>query len=33
MTGTENRDGYELAASDFLTEARLRCVKPNARQR
>ena len=31
MTGTENPDGYELAATDFLTEARLRSARPKAR--
>jgi hypothetical protein len=31
MTGTENPDGYELAATDFLTEARLRGAKPKSR--
>src|SRR5258707_653102 len=31
MTGTENPDGYALAATDFLTEARLRSAKPKAR--
>src|SRR5437763_1111108 len=30
MTGTENPDGYELAATDFLTEARLRSARPKA---
>ena len=31
MTGTESPDGYALAATDFLTEARLRSAKPKAR--
>jgi len=31
MTGTENPDGYALAATDFLTEARLRSARPKAR--
>jgi integrase len=31
MTGTENPDGYALAATDFLTEARLRSATPKAR--
>jgi Arm domain-containing DNA-binding protein len=31
MTGTENPDGHALAATDFLTEARLRSARPKAR--
>jgi Arm domain-containing DNA-binding protein/integrase-like protein len=31
MTGAENPDGYDLAATDFLTEARLRGAKPKSR--
>src|SRR3984893_18346613 len=31
MTGTENPDGYALAATDFLTEAPLRSAPPKAR--
>jgi hypothetical protein len=31
ITGTENPDGYDLAATDSLTEARLRGAKPKSR--
>ena len=27
-TGTETPDGYDLAATDFLTEARIRRARP-----
>lgn len=31
MVGTRAGGGYDLAATDFLTEARLRSAKPKAR--
>lgn len=31
MTGTETADGYDLAATDFLTEARIRRARPKER--
>jgi len=31
ITGTETRDGYDLAATDFLTEVRIRRARPKER--
>ena len=31
ITGTETPDGYELAATDFLSEARIRRARPKER--
>ena len=33
ITGTETPDGYELAATDFLSEARIRRARPKERRK